>query len=168
VLETQPSDSVVLERARSLADDCCWMVALQVRRLQTVEPEDADFLSRQMADFQFLIVALTRLRKAALVAQSVPAVSRQVTSAIAAFDAALPGMSKMRNVGEHVEDYALDSARRHDKTVDRRMLQVAGWDENTFTWLGEQLSVAAVQPAARELYLALKDAQQSAVGTDER
>ncbi len=149
-----------MDSARNLASDCCWMVALQAKRLETAEAEEPDFLSRQAADFQFLIVALARLRKAALVAQSVRAVSADVASAVAAFDSALPGLTKMRNVGEHIENYAIDSPKRHNKSVDSRMLGAVAYDEKLFMWLGEQLDVAKAQQAADALLEALKDAQR--------
>jgi hypothetical protein len=141
------------------------MIALQSRRLQRPEPRDADYLFRQMADFQYLIVARWRLRRPALVALSVPTVRDDVTAAIARFDAALPGLKRMRDVGEHAEDYAIDNPKRHDKPITRRQLQVAGWSENEFTWLGERLKVEAALDAAAELYRALKEGQRRVDGT---
>jgi hypothetical protein len=38
----------------------------------------------------------------------------------------------MRNVGEHIDDYALDRTSRHHPAVNRGMLQVASWDDNTY------------------------------------
>ncbi len=60
------------ERARRLANVAVWSVELQCRRLQSVEPEDATFVLRKWADFDFLVVALTRLRRAAQLAASIP------------------------------------------------------------------------------------------------
>jgi hypothetical protein len=39
-----PTDDATLERAISLASECCYAVALQVRRLRSKEPEDAVFI----------------------------------------------------------------------------------------------------------------------------
>ena len=59
-----PSPAATYERARRLANIAVWTAQLQRRRLATDEPEDSEFLFRRWADFQFLIVALTRVRRA--------------------------------------------------------------------------------------------------------
>src|SRR5438105_1232151 len=99
-------------------------VALQVRRLSTTEPEDETFVGRWWADLQFLIVALRRLRRAAELALRADSRGGSVAAAIEAFDARLPGLLVMRNVGEHIDSYALDDPKRHHSEIDRRQLQV--------------------------------------------
>jgi hypothetical protein len=63
-----PSPTATFERARRLANIAVWTAQLQRRRLFTNEPEDGVFLFRRWADFQFFIVALTRVRRAAVLA----------------------------------------------------------------------------------------------------
>lgn len=54
---------------------------------------------RWWTDLQFMIVALRRLRRAAeLATRSTPA-AHQVRAALAAFDAALPSLKTLRNIG---------------------------------------------------------------------
>lgn len=55
----------MLERARSLANEATFTVALQRRRVRSKEPEDDAFVVRWWADRQLFIVALRRLRRAA-------------------------------------------------------------------------------------------------------
>lgn len=38
----------------------------------------------------------------------------------------------MRNIGEHIDSYAVDDPKRHDPTIDRTMLQVARWDNHNY------------------------------------
>lgn len=108
-----------------------WMVALQVRRTRTSEPDDNVFAIRRWADLQFLIVVLRRLRRAAELADRVPLTAQRMQMAIA-----IPVLVKMRNVSEHFDDYALDSSKRRHKDVDRRALQVRSIDGSAYEWLG--------------------------------
>lgn len=156
---TPPSDAATLERARSLCDQALWTAALQIRRIQTREPEDDDFLFRQEADFQFLIVALRRLRRAASIASRVPEVTDLIRAALEQFDDVLPGLRTMRNIGEHIDSYAVDDPKRHDPTIDRTMLQVARWDNHNYRWLGIHLNTDAALAAGRRLYRELRQAQ---------
>lgn len=133
-----PSPDAILERSRSLANETMWTIALQDRRLGTTEPEDHEFVFRWWADLQFLIVALRRLRRIAVLASHVPSAATDIEDRIDRFDAALPGLNVMRNVGEHVDSYALDDPARHHREGDRQALQVGSWDGRTFTWLIDQ------------------------------
>ncbi|MBK3816463.1 MULTISPECIES: hypothetical protein [Paraburkholderia] len=94
-------------------------VALQHRRLQTTEPEDAAFVFRWWSDLQFLVVALRRLRRAAAIGVRVPSVSERTKCAIDSFDRLLPDLAKMRNIGEHVDEYAVDAPKRRYADVER-------------------------------------------------
>ena len=98
-----PSKAAILERARSLANEAMFTVALQRRRIRTDEPEDDVFVMRWWADLQFFIVALRRLRRAAELASRVEPVKDIVILALHSFDDALPQLAVMRNVGEHIE-----------------------------------------------------------------
>lgn len=155
-----PTDLVLLDRAHSFANEAVFTVALQCRRLETVEPEDATFLFRWWADLQFLVIALCHLRSAAELAARVPRVSAAMQAAISAFDRAVPGVRLMRNVGEHITTYAVDDPRRHDKSVERRQLQVGSWAGGSYCWLGYELSVDAALTAAEDLYFAVEQASR--------
>jgi hypothetical protein len=77
-------------------------------------------------------------------------------AALAEFDAALPGLATMRNVGEHFDDYALYSPKRHHRNVTRGQLQVGSFDGTVFTWLGRQLDIDVALAAAEKLFSAVK------------
>ena len=74
----KPDSAAIYERARRLANQALWTVDLQRRRLNSDEPEDDKFVLRKWSDFHFLIVALTRLRRAAELAARVPAISEDM------------------------------------------------------------------------------------------
>jgi len=153
-----PSDAVIMERARSFANEAMFIVALQRRRIRSDEPEDAAFPKRLWADLQFFIVALRRLRRAAELACRVARAKDALSLALQNFDTALPQLSLMRNVGEHIDDYAVDSPKRRHKGVGRRGLQVHSWDGTTYQWLGESLNVDAAHDAAYTLLAAVSSA----------
>jgi hypothetical protein len=152
----RPSDAVILERAFSLMNEAMFIVELQRRRVRSTEPEDEKFIFRRWADLQFLVVALRRLRRAAQLALNVPSVAQQTSSALKRFDDSLPGLAIMRNVGEHIDDYAMDNPKRRDRRVNRRLLQVGIWDGTTYKWLDMSLNVDDAHQAATKLYSAIQ------------
>jgi hypothetical protein len=149
-------NTAILERAKSLTNQACFTVALQHRRIRSDESEDETFIFRWWADFQFLVVALRRLRRAAQLATNVLEAHAAITAALVDFDAALPGLATMRNVGEHIDDYALDAPKRHHRNVTRGQLQVGSFDGTVFKWLGHQLDIDAALEAAEKLFQAVK------------
>ncbi len=156
-----PTDAVVIERALSFATEAMWTVELQVRRLNSDEPEDDRFVGRWWVDLQFLISTLRRLRRTAeLAARRVD--SEALQDAIAGFDHALPNLKKMRDVNEHFDSYVLDDVGRHDKSVDRTQLQVGSWNGHIYSWLSDAdeglltLDVDAARDAAFALYEAVR------------
>ena len=116
-------------------------IALQCRRLRAVEPEDQQFALRWWADVQFLIIVLCRLRLAANLARKAQGVS--IVADIKKFDDLLQHLTTMRNVSEHIDEYAVDSRRRRIKTFRRHALQAGTWDGTTFSWLGGELNVTS-------------------------
>jgi hypothetical protein len=152
----KPSDAATIERAHSLANEAIHMVALQRRRLQSNEPEDEAFIFRRWADFQFLIVSLRRLRLAALLAAKPETNRAVIESAISEFDEALPDLRKMRNIGEHIDEYAIEKGR--DRSVNRLALQAGGFDNVALDWLGGRLDADEALVAAEALHSAIKAA----------
>jgi hypothetical protein len=120
------------------------------------EPEDDSFLGRWWADLEFLVITLRRLRRAAQIGTHASHARAALVAALSDFDAALPGLAKMRNVGEHIDDYALNSSTRHHRNVKSGQLQVGSWDGTVFTWLGHQLDVDVALAVAEKLFRAIK------------
>lgn len=151
-----PSNAATYERARRLANLAMWTVSLQRRRLKTNEPEDGQFLFRRWADFQFLIVALTRLRRATILAAKVPPLADAMQNALTNFDNTLPMLKHMRDISEHFDDYAMDRGR--DPSVSRKSLEVGVIGDSVFQWLDHELDADIAVSAAQRLF---KDIQQA-------
>jgi len=151
----KPDDTATYERARRLANQALWTIDIQRRRLNSIEPEDEKFIFRTWGDFHFLVVALTRLRRAAVLASKVPSIRPKMLIALRTFDAALPHLKEMRDVAEHIDDYAVDSGK--DRNISRKALEVARCDGETWHWLGFELDASEALLAAATLFGALKD-----------
>ena len=161
--DDRPS-AAISERVLSLVNIAMYTVDLQCRRLRSDEPEDEKFLFRRWTDFEFLIVALRRMRRAAdLGLRGIPETAAPIKEAIAAFDAALPGLATMRNVSEHIDDYILETDRRRHKDVRRGQLAVGSVGPFTFEWLDRQLNTDDAQKTAAKLYLAVRGAIKTAI-----
>lgn len=154
---TAPTTKATYERARRLANVANWSVHLQCRRLESSEPEDAAFVLRRWADFDFLIVALMRLRRAAQLAADLSELKTAPAPAIAEFDNSLPGLKDMRNVAEHIDEYAVDQGRK--KTILRQSLEVSTMDADgpTLHWLETRLNARAAVRASETLFAAISD-----------
>ena len=144
----KPTSAATYERAKRLADVSMFAVDLQVRRLRSTEPEDATFIFRKWFDFDSLVVALTRLRRAATLARKVPEIRRPVAAALREFDSSLPDFTRLRDVAEHIDEYAVDSGKR--SSVPRQDLEVSSIDGSapTLNWLGVQLNASEALVAA--------------------
>ena len=92
---------------------------------------------------------MQRLKRGAELAGAVPAQRSAVRSAISTFEKAVPELERFRNVGEHIDAYALGQG--FDASVKWRSLQVGGWDGTTFEWLDTKLDAEAALKAGREL-----------------
>jgi hypothetical protein len=150
-----PDGAATYERARRLANQALWTIDLQRRRLNSDEPDDDQFVLRKWSDFHFLVVALTRLRRAVALAAKCPRLIGQIGTALETFDAALPHLKKMRDVAEHIDDYAVDDGK--DRSVSRKSLEVGSCAGATWQWLGFYTDVDHALSASITLFEALKD-----------
>lgn len=152
---TKPSDGAIIERAFSYCNEAMKTISLQCRRLQTTEPEDSQFVFRQLADLRFLILSLDRLDRSVKLARKIPSLTLEIDKAVGKFHKSIPSLKKFRDVGEHFEEYAVDSGK--DKSVDRKQLQVGSWNGVTFEWLDEKLNVVDAEKSAIELFITIRD-----------
>jgi hypothetical protein len=157
----KPDEAATYERARRLANHALWTIDLQCRRLNSTEPEDDRFILRKWSDFHFLIVALTRLRRSIELATKVSSIENSMRSALKAFDASLPNLKKMRDVAEHIDDYAVDSGK--DKNISRKSLEVGICNGETWRWLDFEINVCEALKASISLFAALKRCAPSAI-----
>jgi hypothetical protein len=159
------SEAAVVERAKSFANQWMWAVSLQYDRITSPRPQDTAFhpfglASFNEADVHFLVIALRRLRTAASTLEHAPQVWNPFRDAIQVFDARLPWLKRLRDVFEHLEDYAVDSNLRKSDTS-RRELQVWSGGENGMQWLGHDVDWREALLAAEDLYRAVRAANES-------
>lgn len=139
-----------------------WAVSLQHDRITKPRIQDRAFHPFQLntfneADVHFLVIALRRLRTVATTLEHVPQVWDSVRSAIQSFDNSLPWLKKLRDVFEHLEDYAVDSNLRRT-TTSRKALQVWSFDENGMHWFDYYIDWKEALTAAQNLYYSVKAA----------
>lgn len=154
----KPTHEATIERAISLSNIAIFTIELQHRRIGSQEPEDTEFLFRQWADFHFFIVALQRLRHSAKIATKVPKVSSFISEAINKYDADLPFLKTMRDVAEHIEEYAF-SAGLHTN-IYRQQLQVGSvTDGKIFNWLDMEVDIDRAFEVAKNLFHNILEAE---------
>jgi hypothetical protein len=105
------------------------------------------------ADFEFLIGALSRLRKAVALAGTIEGLAAPISDALAEFDARLPTVRELRNIGEHVDEHALGPRWAE--------LEGASWTGEAFHWLGSRVSLVEAQRASTELFVRLRECASS-------
>ena len=130
----------------------------QYRRISESDPSDPTSAMQALVDFHFLLMALNRLRRAAALAATVPSAADDLNRALADFDRAVPALGKLRDTGEHFDDYTLNRGRRQG--VQRWQLQNVAWDVRSLDgsviyWLGEQLNAFEAASAATQLSLVM-------------
>ncbi len=161
-MNRMPSSISTYERARRLANVSLWAINLQCRRLRSSEPEDEKgFVFRKWSDFDFLIVALIRFRRCVKLASKIPEIHLEILAALKEFDTALPHLKKVRDVAEHIDDYAIDQGK--DDSVVRFSLEVSSLSEEedgvVLDWLGHKMNTDSALLASRKLFDALRKAQ---------
>jgi hypothetical protein len=157
----RPSDRAILDRSRGLAIRAVWTLDLQRTRLQSWDGLEGDFLFQLWSDLEFYILTLSHLRQAAELARRVDQVKRRMKAAIRDFDDAIPHLTAMLNVIEHIDEYAADIRMRNHSHVRRLRLQIGTWDGTTFWLLGSELNVDTAFHEARRLVLRVHDLTNS-------
>ncbi len=150
----------ILYRAMIRANRAMFTIQMQVRRIGSSEPEDSSFLGRRIADFEFLVVAATRLRRAGNLAKKAKETNGTIANALSAFDNALPELKKLRDIAEHIDEYSVDDG--WDKSIERQYLENFAVTNGgkTFTWLDCSINVDELSDACLDLYLAVKNAKE--------
>ena len=152
------TDAALIERMRTEATKWINAVHMQTRRIEhpLANPDDPGGEAwRQEIDLHFLLVALTRLRRAVGLVTRVQAVQKTLLERLVEFDDNLPALTTLRNAAEHFDDYTTEKGR--NKAVKRYQLQTWAFDKDeaggiVWVWLGARFSVSGAQATAKELY----------------
>lgn len=115
------TDPALIERMRSEATT--WINAVHMQHRRAKNPHEDD-VWRQEIDLYFLLVALTRLRRAVGLATRVAELQDPLLDRLIEFDRAIPSLTTLRNVAEHFDDYTTGKGRAAN--VKRHQLQVWG------------------------------------------
>lgn len=138
------------EEGRRLANIACWSIELQICRLTRGKTEIPEFVMQPIADFHFLLIAINRLRRAADLVNKAIDISPQIDE----FDQTLPGLIKMRNIMEHIDNYW--QRKGHDPSVSPGELPNFAFS-NVVAWCGEELDLETVRKASSRLFQAIQD-----------
>jgi hypothetical protein len=150
---------VIVERLRTEATVWVNAVALQAGRLDRRHRKthlDAVELQVMEVDLHLFLVALFRLRRCVgRVGMRVPSLRMTVDARVATFNEAVPSLTRLRHVSEHIDEYNLDEGR--DASVSRSQVQRWHLDKNVegglvWGWLEERLDVQRADHAAIALY----------------
>ena len=155
------NDAAIMERAKSMAIDWMCAISLQHDRIVNPRPQDQSFNPfgqniLNETDVHFLVIALRRLRTIATTLEHVPQHWSTIRPAIDEFDNKLPWLNRLRDVFEHLEDYAVDSTSRRSSTS-RCELQVWSSNEDGMNWLGYNVNWEKAYEAAKDLYATVKE-----------
>lgn len=116
-----------------------------------------------LVDSTGLIIALWRLRLAAMISAAIPGDVASIDAAVTMFDGSLPGLKRLRDVTMHFDNYALENDLRRNRIGDPpRFIGAADlWDvrhtPESFTWLDVTIDYDVAEAAARKLYDAIQD-----------
>ncbi len=165
-----PSPRDTIQRSARIAGESIRGINLQIRRIRTAEPEDIEWNGRVFMDCYFLIMSLWRLRLAAHIAASVPQAHDRAQEALVAFDRRLPDLERMRNVSQHIDDYATDHPKKRRQTkpgtnspIGRRILEAGSLSNDLFCWLGGTISLAEAGASAAALYTSVIEIRDSLI-----
>ncbi|MGH8826670.1 MAG: hypothetical protein ACRDVZ_03520, partial [Jiangellaceae bacterium] len=118
------ADNALVQRMLTEATTWINAVHMQHRRITSplIGPEaPGSEVFRQEIDLHFMLVALIRLRCAVGLTTRVEALQDGLLEQLVAFDERVPGLSRLRNVAEHVDDYTTGRGRQSD--IRRSQLQ---------------------------------------------
>ncbi len=159
--DDKPSDGATMERAISLSREYICAVRLQKNRLQKPCSEEYSFQFKYCIDLQFFIISLYRFRNMVNLATKIDSISKYMCEAIEEFDRNIPDLKIMRDVGEHMYDYGIDSKKRHVREINRKDLQADSFSvDMVFTWLGKKLNVNSALNEAEKLYEKLQSIKE--------
>jgi hypothetical protein len=152
--EATPTDEDILARALVFAEEGLQAAKLQLQRIREEPLTDEPF--RLVIDIQFFLIALRRLRRGAEIGEKwVGSHCQAIQEALRAFDQALPNLALFRDVGEHIEEYAVGAG--NEKSVRWRQVQETAWDGKTIKWLGLTMNADDAVQAGSDLVGALMD-----------
>lgn len=152
-------DEIALyERARSFANFYVHSVELQIKRIREPVGHDDKFILRPIADFHYLASSITRLERAAYLIQKIPSLWKSLEPELDNFKAAIPDIKKLRDIGEHFDDYVLEKGRNKSISAAdvKAGLQVFSGSNAEFEWLDAKIVFDDCLLACGQLFSAIR------------
>ena len=151
----------VYEDTRILANFYVHAVAMQISRVRQEVSASDQFVMRPFVDFEFLLVTLVRLRRAACAIRKMPVAREAMQQAIKEYDKRLPALKDLRNITEHYDDYLLKQGRIAN--ADRAGLLTKIMSPESIDWMGYSMNLNESMAAAEALFQEIK-AVEKAIG----
>ena len=149
---------VLYEDVRIIANTYTLMVKLQISRINEELQNDEFFIMRNFVDFEFLLIALFRLRRAACAIKSIPIAREAIQQVIENYDKRLPDLKKLRNISEHYDAYLLKEG--EDGTIDKEAIRASFLTKcrlnATIEWMGYTMNLNECMTAAEELFFEIQ------------
>ena len=145
-----------------VANNFVFAVVMQISRVREERADVEPFVMRPFVDLEFLLVALTRLRRAANVINLFPYTETKLSQAMEKYDKRLSGLKQLRNITEHYDDYLLKKGK--DKNIDlktiRSGLMTKCMSYDSVEWMDFRLDLDECLAAAEELYISMSAARK--------
>jgi hypothetical protein len=100
---------------------------------------------------------LNRLHTIVKITFDIPDIANEMRNALNDFEKDIPDLKVLRNVVEHIDQYAIEDTKRHHKHISCKQLQVGRWDGSIFHWLDVELDVDRAKVASEKLFKSLHD-----------
>ena len=145
-----------------VANNFVFSVAMQISRIREKRADVEPFVMRRFVDLEFLVVALTRLRRAANVINLFPYTETKLSQAMEKYDKRLSGLKQLRNITEHYDDYLLKKCR--NKKIDLKAIRSGYMTKcisyDSVEWMDFRLDLDECLAAAEELEISMKAARK--------
>jgi len=157
--EAQKRNITLSEEARHFANVYVHSVQLQISRIR--QPPTEEFPLASTVDFEFLLISLRKLRRAAELVQRIPPVQLDMDLAIKRFDSALPYLAVLRNASEHFDEH-LEGRDRGKCLVQNYPSSFSTFLESKggYVWLNKDINFQDCLNASGALFDAVRNANR--------
>ena len=140
------------ENLRLEANRLAWAIDTQIERIRNTDISNDEYELQFVTDAEFLIISLHRL---ILLAKQVEKMSgTELRQVICQFEEALSGLSKVRNIIAHYDEYLIGSG--HDSTVRPGSL-LTHVNGETFRYGIYEIDLEKAKKVSANIYAAIKN-----------
>jgi hypothetical protein len=130
------------------------MEALEIPRKRLLAVRAGEPIGPWWPDAQNFVIALNRLRNTIKIMSRDPRVKKSINLKLKKFEAAVPSLTVMRDIGEHLDEQVTRSAKAIKHGVLAESIQIDSFDGHRLTWLGDHsLNIDVAFASAMDLHL---------------